>query len=168
MTTAAAGMSPRSRLSGPRLIAALLAVSVALNLCLVGGAVWSRLKSPAIVTTSERFHRLSQTLNLSPDQQAVFDQYVADLIARNNRVRLATDPLMDAAWAEIAQPNPDQTKVMQLLDDFSTQRREVWHQSVGATLALLATLTPEQKAKFLADEQERRLAARRHRAEESR
>jgi uncharacterized membrane protein len=168
MTTATAGMRPSRRSSRPGLIAALLAVSVALNLCLVGGAVWTRYKAPAIVTTSERFHRLGQSLNLSPPQQAVFDQYVADMLARNNRVRLATEPLMDEAWADIAKPNPDQTKVLQLLDDFSSQRREVWHESVAATLSLLATLTPEQKAKFLADEQERRLAARHRRAEESR
>jgi Spy/CpxP family protein refolding chaperone len=168
MTTAAAGMTPSRRSSRPRLVAALLAVSVALNLCFVAGAAWTRLKAPAIVTASERFHRLAQSLALSAQQQAVFDQYVAALIARNNRVRLATEPLMDEAWAEIAKPDPDQTRVLQLLDDFSTQRREVWHQTVIATLSLLATLTPEQKEKFLADERDRRMAARRRRAEESR
>jgi Spy/CpxP family protein refolding chaperone len=81
---------------------------------------------------------------------------------------VVTEPLMDEAWAEIALPDPDQAKVLQLLDDFSTQRREVWHQTIRATISLLATLTPEQKAKFLADEQERRNAARHRRAEESR
>jgi Spy/CpxP family protein refolding chaperone len=75
---------------------------------------------------------------------------------------------MDEAWTEIAKPNPDLSRVLQILDDFSAQRRETWHETVGATLALLTTLTPEQKAKFLADEQNRRDAARRRRAEESR
>ena len=168
MTTAAAGMRPRSRLSRPRLVAAILAVSVALNLCFVAGAAWTRLKPPTIVTASERFHRLARLLDLTAEQQVVFDQYVSALIARNNRVRVATEPLMDEAWAEIALPDPDQAKVLQLLDDFSSQRREVWHQTIRATISLLATLTPEQKAKFLADEQERRNAARHRRAEESR
>ncbi|HXP06622.1 MAG TPA: periplasmic heavy metal sensor [Stellaceae bacterium] len=168
MTTAAAGMSPTRRWSRPRLIVALLAVSVALNLCFVAGAAWTRLKPPAIVTTSERFHRLAQSLDLSPQQQGVFDQYVADMLARSNRVRLATEPLMDEAWAEITRPDPDQARVLQLLDDFSTERREVWHEAIGATLSLLATLTPEQKAKFLAAERDWRMAGRRHRAAESR
>jgi Spy/CpxP family protein refolding chaperone len=168
MTAAAAGMRPSSRFSRPRLIAALLAISVALNLCFVAGAAWTRLNSPTVVTTSERFHRLAQSLDLSAQQQAGFDQYVASLIARNNRVRLATEPLMDEAWAEVARPDPDQAKVLQLLDEFSTQRRETWHETITATLSLLATLTPEQKAKFLADEHGRRMAARLRRAAESR
>ena len=168
MTAAAAGMRPNSRLSRPRLIAALLAISLTLNLCFVAGAAWTRLKPPTIVTTSERFHRLARTLDLSPQQQDAFDGYVAALIVRNNRVRLATEPLMDEAWAEVARPNPDQARVFQLLDEFSTQRHETWHETVTATLALLATLTPEQKDKFLADERERRMAARRRRAAESR
>jgi Spy/CpxP family protein refolding chaperone len=168
MTAAAAGMRPSSRLSRPRLIAALLAISVALNLCFIAGATWSRLKPATIVTTSERFHRLAQTLDLSPQQQDAFDQYVATLIARNNRVRLATEPLMDEAWAEVARPNPDQARVFQLLDEFSTQRHETWHETVIATLALLATLTPEQKAKFLAAENGWRMAGRHRRAAESR
>lgn len=168
MTAAAAEMRPSSRLSRPRLIAALLTISVALNLCFVAGAAWTRLKPPTIVTTSERFHRLARTLDLSPQQQAVFDQYVADMLSRNNRARLATEPLIDEAWAEIARPDPDQARVLQLLDDFSTQRREVWHEAIGATLSLLATLTPEQKAKFLAAESGWRMAARRRRAEGAR
>jgi Spy/CpxP family protein refolding chaperone len=155
-------------LSRPRLVAALLAVSVALNLCFVAGAAWTRLKPPTVVTASQRFHRLAQSLELTPQQQAAFDQYVTDLIARNNRVHVTTEPLMDQAWAEIAKPDPDQTKVLQLLDDFSTQRLEVWHQTIRATMSLLATLTPEQKAKFLADEQDRRNAFRRRRVAESR
>jgi Spy/CpxP family protein refolding chaperone len=168
MTTAAAGVRPSTRWSRPRLIVALLAVSLALNMCFVAGAAWTRLKPPAIVTTSERLHRLAKSLDLSAQQQATFDQYVEALVARNNRVRIATEPLMDEAWAEIARPNPDPAKVLQLLDEFSTQRRDTWHETVSSTLSLLATLTPEQKAKFLIDEQERRLAARRRRAEESR
>jgi Spy/CpxP family protein refolding chaperone len=168
MTTATAGMSPRSRLSRPRLTAALLAVSVALNLCFVAGATWTRLKPPTATTTSDRFQRLGQSLDLSTPQQAIFDQYVTGLIARNNRVRVATEPLMDEAWAEIARPNPDETRVLQLLDDFSTQRHATWHETIRATLSLLATLTPEQKAKFLANEQVRRNAARHRRADDSR
>jgi Spy/CpxP family protein refolding chaperone len=168
MTAAAAGMRSRSKLSRPRLVAALLAVSVTLNLCFVAGATWTRLRPPAGSTTSERFQRLGQSLDLSAPQQAIFDQYVTGLIARNNRVRVATEPLMDEAWAEIARPDPDQATVLRLLDDFSTQRRETWHETIRATLSLLATLTPEQKAKFLANEQERRNAARRRRADDSR
>jgi Spy/CpxP family protein refolding chaperone len=168
MTMSAVGIAERGRPQRPRLLAGVLAVSVALNLFFVGGALWTRLHASQPATASERFHKLGQSLNLSPPQQAAYDQYVAAILARNNRVRQATEPLLDEAWAEIGKPNPDQIKILQLLDDFSTQRREVMHQTVGATLSFLTTLTPEQKEKFLADEHERRLAARRRRAEEMR
>src|SRR5258708_28041274 len=102
MTIATAGAQTRSRLTRPRLIVALLAVSVALNMCFVAGAAWTRLKPPTIVTTSERLHRLAKSLHLSPPQQAAFDQYVAALIARNNRGRLATQPLLHPASPEIS------------------------------------------------------------------
>jgi Spy/CpxP family protein refolding chaperone len=168
MTATAADGREAGRFPRPKLVTALLAVSLVLNLCFVAGATWTRLKHPGVVTTTERFHRLSKSLNLSSQQQAAFDQYVATLIDRNNRVRLATDPLLDEAWGEVAKPNPDQTKVLQLLDEYSAKRREVWHETVTETVLLLATLTPEQKAQFLADERDRRMALRRHRNEESR
>jgi len=168
MTAATAGVGPSRRLSRPRWLGALLAISVALNLCFVGGAVWTRFHAPAPSTTSERFQRLAQTLNLSPPQQAAFDQYVAAILARGNRLRQATEPLMDEAWEEIAKPQPDQARVLQLLDEASGRRHDFQHEAVASTLSLLASLTPEQRAKFLADEHDRRLSLRRRRAEETR
>jgi Spy/CpxP family protein refolding chaperone len=166
MTTTTVGMTASARPPRPRVLAALLAISLALNLCFIGGAVWTRLHAPQL-TASERFHRLGQSLDLTPPQQVAFDQYVSATLARGGRVRQATDPLIDDAWAEIAKPDPDQAKIFQLLDDFSTQRRQVMHEAVTATVSFLATLTPEQKAKFLAEEHDRRIALRRRRAEET-
>ena len=168
MTTVTAGITPRGRLLRPRRLAALLAISVALNLCFVAGAAWTRLHAPPMLTASERFHRLSQSLDLSPQQQAVFDQYVAGMISRGDRLRQAIDPLMTEAWAELSKPEPDQAKLLQLLDDAGTQRRQFQREAVGATLSLLATLTPEQRGKFLAEERDRRAAERRRRIDESR
>jgi len=90
------------------------------------------------------------------------------MLARGERLRQASEPLMGDAWGEIAKPEPDQAKVLQLLDEASALRRDFQHDAVGATVSLLATLTPEQRAKFLADERERRAAMRRRRAEEMR
>jgi hypothetical protein len=42
------------------------------------------------------------------------------------------------------------------------------HDAVGATLSLLATLTPDQRAKFLTEEHDYRVAQRRRRAAEAR
>jgi Spy/CpxP family protein refolding chaperone len=167
MTTTTVAMTESTRPFRPRLLAALLAISLALNFCFIGGAVWTRLSPPQPLSASERFQRLGQSLNLTPQQQVAFDQYVSATLTRGTRVRQATEPLIDDAWAEIAKPDPDQAKIQLLLDNFSTQRREVMHEAASATLSFLATLTPEQKSKFLAEERDRRTALRRRRAEEA-
>jgi hypothetical protein len=58
--------------------------------------------------------------------------------------------------------------VLQLFDDASNHRRVFMHDAVSSTLSLLATLTPEQRAKFISDEREFRLAQRHRHAAESR
>ncbi len=90
------------------------------------------------------------------------------MAARGDRMRQALDPMMDAAWAEIAKPDADPARVLQMLDDAGNQRRAFQHDAVSATLSLLAILTPDQRAKFMAAERDFRAAQRRRRAEESR
>jgi Spy/CpxP family protein refolding chaperone len=169
MSVTAAGMTRDRRLpQRPRVLIGLLAISVALNLCVVAGVVWSRLHAPPPpLAFSERFHRLADTLDLTPQQRVAFDRYVADMAARGERLRQTVEPIMDAAWAELAKPDTDQAHVLQLLDEAGDKRRAFMHEAVGATLSLLATLTPDQRAKFLSEEHEFRTNQRRRRAEES-
>ena len=168
MTVTTAGMT-RDRTPRYRLLVALLAVSVALNLCVIAGAVWSQVHPPPRPPGfSERFHRLADTLGLTPEQRVAFDRYVADMAARGDRMHQEVEPMMDAAWGEIAKPDADQAQVLKLLDDASARRRAFLHDAVGATMSLLATLTPDQRAKFLAEEREFRVAQRRRHADEAR
>jgi Spy/CpxP family protein refolding chaperone len=152
-----------------RLLVALLAISVALNLCVVAGATWSRLHAPPPPQAfGDRLHRLADTLNLTPEQHVAFDRYVADMTARDDRMHQAIDPMIDATWNEIAKPAADQDHVLQLLDDAGNQRRAFMHEAVNSTLSVLATLTPDQRAKFITAERDFRAAQRRRRADESR
>ncbi|HML09720.1 MAG TPA: periplasmic heavy metal sensor [Stellaceae bacterium] len=169
MSVTTADLSRRGGVPRRRLLVAVLAISVALNICVVVGAVWSRLHPPpAPLTFTERFQRLEDTLDLTPAQRTAFDRYVSDMAARGEQARRTVDPMMDAVWIEIAKPDADQARVLQLLDDAGNQRRAFQQQAVTATLSLLATLTPEQRAKFIASEREFRAAQRRRHAEEAR
>jgi hypothetical protein len=169
MSVTATGMSRSRGLPRQRVLAAVLAISVALNLCVVAGVVWSRLHVPSPPQSfSERFHRLADMLDLTPQQRVGFDHYVADMTARSDRMRKDVEPIMDAAWGELAKPDASQARVLQLLDDAGSQRRTFMHDAVAATMSLLTTLTPDQRAKFLAEERDFRAAQRRHRADESR
>jgi hypothetical protein len=166
--TSAAGMTRDGRMTRRRLLGAVLAVSVALNLCVVAGVLWTRLHPPPPPQTfSQRFHRLGDTLDLTPQQQVVFDRYITDMTARGDRMRQTVDPIMDGAWAELAKPDADQAHVLQLLDDAGTQRRAFLREAVSATFSLLATLTPDQRAKFMAAEREFHAAQRRRHVEEA-
>ncbi|HZK90605.1 MAG TPA: periplasmic heavy metal sensor [Stellaceae bacterium] len=169
MSVTTAGTSHGRRAPRNRALAAILAVSVALNLCVVAGAVWSRLNAPPPAqTTSERFHRLGDALDLTPPQRAAFDGYVAAMATRGERLRQEIEPMFDTAWAEIAKPDADEARVMQLLDDAGNRRRAFQHEAVGATLSLLATLTPDQRTKFIAAQRAFHAAQRRRHAAEAR
>jgi Spy/CpxP family protein refolding chaperone len=168
MSVTTAGLSHRSKgMSRQRLLVAILAVSVALNLCVFAGALWIRLHGPPFPPSfSERLRHVEDTLDLTPAQRVAFDRYIADMTARGDQMRQQLDPMFDAAWAEIAKPDADQARVLQLFDDASNHRRAFMHDAVNSTLSLLATLTPEQRAKFIADEREFRMAQRRRHAAE--
>ena len=168
MTVITTGLRRSGGVSPHRLIAALLAVSVALNLCFVAGALWSRFNVPPQLAASERFRKLEAALDLTDQQRPVYQAYVAATLARTARQRRQIDPLLTAAWSEIAKAQPDDDAVMQRFDEASALWRGSQHEAVNATLSLLATFTPEQRERFVADELERRDAARHRRLEEAR
>jgi Spy/CpxP family protein refolding chaperone len=169
MSVTTAGLRHRSNgLTRQRLIVAVLAVSLALNFCVFAGAVWIRLHGPPMPPSfSERLRHLEDNLDLTPTQRVAYDRYVADMSARGDQMRLQIDPLFDAAWAEIAKPDADQARVLQLFDDASNHRRVFMNDAVTSTLSLLAKLTPEQRAKFITNEREFRQAMRRRHAAEA-
>jgi len=169
MSVTTAGVTRAWQAPRQRVLAAALAISVALNLCVVAGAVWSRYTAPVPPqTASERFHRLADSLDLTPQQRVAFDAYVAAMVARGDRMRQDVEPAMEAAWGELAKPDADQARVLQLLDDAGSRRRTYMREAVGATLSLLATLTPDQRAKFIANERAFHAAQRRRHADEAR
>ena len=120
------------------------------------------------VGASERFHKLEATLGLDDRQRAAFEAYVAATRARAAKLRQDIDPLLDLAWSELGKPQPDEALILQQLSDASGRWRASQRETVEANLALLATLSPDQRTKFVAAESERRAAQRRRHAEEQR
>lgn len=137
-----------------RIILAALAISLVLNLCFVAGAVWTRLHEP--LPPGERFQAIAGELSLSPEQRAAFDRYVKAMRARSRQSRAEIEPVIAAAWAEIAKSNPDRAEIEQLFDQAAEKRRSFQRDGAAATLQFLATLSPEQRAKFVALARERR------------
>lgn len=162
MSAAAAAPGAARRKEHSRLLIAALVISLVLNLCFIAATVWFRLHAPpAGRNLAERYQEIASQLDLDAQQRAAFDRYIAAMRSRADQMRQDTDPLMGAGWDELAKPQPDEAKVAQLFDQAAEKRRDFQHDATAQTLTLLATLSPEQRAKFITLMRERRAAARR-------
>jgi uncharacterized membrane protein len=148
-----------------RVIAALLAVSVVLNLCFVAGAAWTRFKAPpGQPSAAERYRQIAAELSLTPAQHTGFTHYIAAMQAHSDEMHRQIAPLIAGAWDEMAKPQADPAKIMQNFDEASQKWRAFQHQSTALTLKFLALLSPAQRSRFVALVRERRAPWLRHHA----
>jgi Spy/CpxP family protein refolding chaperone len=133
-----------------RLLSIALAASLALNVFFVAGAVWIRLHGPlGPVPVAERADHIAAELNLDPTHRAALLRYFQDLRAHLQQMRREVSPLVTSAWTELAKPDANEAEVMRLFDEAAQKRRGFQRQVTTSTLSLLATLTPEQRKKFV-------------------
>jgi Spy/CpxP family protein refolding chaperone len=127
----------------------LLTLSLALNLFFIAGALWIRIHGPPPMNPEQRFQQIGAQLALDPQQEAAFQQYSSAVRARMQAMHKAVDPLIGNAWSEVAKPDADEAKVVQLFDEAAQTRRSFMRELAPVTLSFLATLTPEQRVKFV-------------------
>ena len=127
-----------------------LTLSLVLNLCFVAGAVWIRIQGPAPpASPAERLQRIGTELVLDPQQRQAFQRYSEVIRTHMQQMRETVEPLMTAAWAELAKPDADQATAARLFDEAGQARRSLQRELLAPTLTFLATLSPEQRAKFV-------------------
>jgi uncharacterized membrane protein len=137
-----------------------LALSLALNLCFIGGAAWTWMRTPAPRPgIAARFRQIEAGLALDPQQRQAFDRYAATIEGRLRIMRRRIAPLIGEAWSEMAKPQAKPADVMQVFDRAQAERRAFEQDLTTATLAFLARLSPAQRQKFV--ELVHRRAARR-------
>jgi Spy/CpxP family protein refolding chaperone len=147
VSVASVALRPGSR---QHLVWVVLILSLALNLCFIAGALWIRVQgAPLPMSPEQRLQQIEPQLALDPQQKAAFDQYARTVRSRMQSMREAIEPLVGNAWSELAKPDADDAKVMQLFDQAGEQRRAFRRELGTATFAFLAKLTPEQRAKFV-------------------
>ena len=150
MSIATAAPRAARRKEHSRLLIAVLVISLVLNLCFIAATVWFRLHAPpAGRNLAERYQEIASQLDLDAQQRAAFDRYIAAMRSRADQMRQETDPLMSAAWEELAKPQPDAAKVERLFDEAGERRRATQHEATSQTVALLNALSPEQRARFV-------------------
>jgi uncharacterized membrane protein len=121
-----------------------------LNLCFVAGALWIRIQAPAPpASPAERLQRIGAELALDPQQRQAFEQYSENVRSHMQQMRATVEPLMSAAWSELAKPDANQATASRLFDEAGQARRSLQRELLTPTLSFLATLSPEQRAKFV-------------------
>ena len=147
MTAASVDMRRASR---QQLLWVVLILSLALNLCFIGGALWIRFQGPPLpMSPQERLEQIEPQLALDSQQKAAFDQYARTVRLKMQSMHEAIEPLVGKAWSELAKPDADEAKIMQLFDQAGDQRRAFRRELGTATFTFLIKLTPEQRAKFV-------------------
>src|SRR4051794_35755625 len=73
---------PRSRI-----MTAVLAVSLVLNVLFVAGAVWGRIEKAPARGLDQRFERIGAQLDLDATQRVAFDRLLAELHGRGEKVQ---------------------------------------------------------------------------------
>lgn len=132
------------------LVSILLALSLALNLCFIGGALWIRIHGPPPpMNPAERLQYIGAQLALDPQQKQAFEQYSQAIRSRMQSMHKAVDPLVGNAWSEVAKPDAEEARVIALFDEAAQTRREYMRELAPVTLSFLAKLSPEQRAKFV-------------------
>ena len=134
----------------------LLAVSLALNLFFVIGALWIRMHLPQPpLTPEQRLEEVAGALNLDPHQRQAFAKYEKTMRGLFQSMHKAVRPLMAGAWTEMSKPQADEAKIVQLFDQAAQQRRTIGHDITTTTLSFLATLSPGQRAQFIREMHQR-------------
>jgi Spy/CpxP family protein refolding chaperone len=134
----------------PYLLIAVLTLSLALNLFFVIGAAWIHVHAPTPMLSSEdRLEKMAGELNLNPEQKQAFGLFAQAMRQHLEAMHRAVQPLIGDAWSEVAKPQANEDKVMQFFDEADQKRRGFMRDLTMTTLSFLATLTPEQRARFV-------------------
>ena len=138
------GSWPRSRI-----LSAALAVSLVLNVLFVAGAVWSRIEQPPARGLDQRFERIGAQLEMDPGQRAAFNEFIAEMRTRRDKFQQRVVPLYRSAWEAAGKPVMDETKVRQSFEAAFDERLRLNHETTARMVEFLATLSPEQRSRFV-------------------
>ncbi len=127
----------------------LLTLSVVLNLCFVGGALWTYVHAAPPPNLEARLRLMPGELALDPQQREAFDRYAGVIRARIRQMHETVEPLLSDAWSEIARPDADEAKITALFAAAGDKRRGFQRELTTETLTFMATLSPEQRLRFV-------------------
>ncbi len=148
MTSPALG-GPAAR-PARRLVWAALILSLLLNLMFIGGLVWLRSAAERARGPGERIVHAARELNLTSAQQEALAQFRLDLRRSSRTLKEKNVPVLDGYFDEVAKASPDREAIARTVDQADGNRRAFQSDLTNALLRFMATLSPEQRAQFVA------------------
>jgi len=148
VTSVVEGTSHGAR--GGRGLWVALALSLTLNIFVIGGLVWPIVTGgpPRQQGPIERLIIDARRLDLTPDQKAALGIFGAAARKANLGLREANTPLMRDIWTEIGKPQPDAARIATITDQVLENRRAFQKAMSTNLLAFVTTLSPEQRQHF--------------------
>jgi uncharacterized membrane protein len=127
-----------------------LALSLTLNLFVVGGLVWSMMSRPPprAEAPAERLIAAARSLNLDSDQRVALGTFGVETREATLALRAANAPLMRQMWEEMAKAQPDQAAVLRFADQALENRRIYQRKMTTNLMTFLVTLQPDQRKRF--------------------
>jgi uncharacterized membrane protein len=132
-----------------RLVWTALVLSLVLNVFFVGGLIWSRVYAERPATAAERFQQVATEMNFAGGEGERFQQFFQTVQRDTQQLRESNRPLMQRIWSELGKEHPDQAAINQLIDQATENRHAYQKQMATALAGFLATLTPEQRSRFV-------------------
>ena len=137
------------RAAGGWLVWLALAVSLTLNVFFVGGLVWSHFNVPPPRTALQRFQLVAAELQLTGPQKEAFEHFAVEMRRSGMQLHEGVQPLMQHVWEELGKAQPDEAALARSVDQITDNRRAYQHHLTQGLTRFLATLSPEQRARFI-------------------
>jgi uncharacterized membrane protein len=132
----------------PSLQVVALVLSVALNICVLGGFAYSRWFAPGHPpgAPAHSLEILAARLALKPEQMPAFEEFRKALVHDQQELYGRNHPVLQEAWEELGRDNADPKKVQAALDQMAMHRHAFQADAGAEIIRFMAVLTPEQRA----------------------
>ncbi|GEM_PF-2212041 len=157
MTAPVEGPTSRPSSKG-RLVKVALALSLALNVCFIGGLLYSKFMRP-----TPPLIMLGRELDLEADQRKSFQGFLQAVRGKGAALRETNLAVGRQIWDELSQPKPDQQKLASLFQQIADNRRDYQTAVSTALVPFLETLSIEQRQRFIEISKRRQAVANRMR-----
>lgn len=126
----------------------LLAISMVLNVCAVGGFFYAKGRGEARMMDRSPIMAAVRDLNLTEPQKQALEKMRTDIRKSSNDIRDEMRPLRRELLTELGKPQPDFAAVDRKIDDLGDVQGKRFKAMVRAVHEFQQTLTPEQQEAF--------------------